>query len=124
MRKLAALALTLGTFIITGCGYNMPEAKEPDHSGQSYAEALRVMCDVDKVGSIAEDDPFEAGRKRGEVISANVLNGDAIYFRTMLSVKGAAEQAADLRKEAKDCGIDRCALADNLEKTGAGGLSP
>lgn len=118
-----ALAIAALALAAAGC-HTTPDPVEPQTPRQTYPEALRVMCDVDKVGGIASDDPFEAGRKRAEVIQANVENPDGIYFRTLLSVKGAAEQAAELRKEAKDAGITPCALADELEKTGAGGIAP
>jgi hypothetical protein len=123
MRNTLALAAAV-TLAAAGCGYSTPEPKEPEPSGQTYAEALRVMCDVDELGGISSDDPFEAARKRTEIIQAKVENGDAIYLRTMLSVKGAAEQATELRSEAKEAGIGQCALADDLEKTGAGGIAP
>lgn len=117
----ASVALALA---VVGCGYSTPEPKEPDIGGPTYGEALRVMCEVDKLGGISTEDPFEAGRKRTEVIQANVENPDGIYFRTLLSVKGAAEQAAELRKEAKEAGLETCALADDIEKAGAGGIAP
>lgn len=120
MRNTLALA---AAFAVAGC-HATPDAREPEPSGQTYAEALRVMCDVDQLAGISGEDPFEAGRKRKEFIQANVDNGDGIYLRTMLSVKGAAEQAAELRAEAKEAGIARCALADDIEQTGAGGLAP
>ena len=123
MRNTLPLAAALA-FAAAGCGYTTPDPVEPQITRQTYPEALRVMCDVDKLGAIASDDPFEAGRKRGEVIQANVENPDGIYFRTLLSVKGAAEQGAELRKEAKEAGITPCALADELEKSGAGGIAP
>jgi hypothetical protein len=42
----------------------------------------------------------------------------------VLSVKGAGEQAKMLREQARMLGVPRCALADALERTGMGGLSP
>jgi hypothetical protein len=118
------LFLAAASFLATAGCLATPEPKEPEPTGQTYAEALRVMCDVDKIGAIASDDPFEAGRLRTEAMKANVDNGDAIYLRTMLSVKGPAEQAAELRAEAKEAGIASCALADELETSGGGGIAP
>jgi len=110
---------------IAGCAYDIPPPKDPDLGGQSYPEALRAFCEVDKLAGIAGDeDIFEVGRKRTDWLRAHVENPDGIYLRTIISVKGPAEQAADLREEAKDHGLASCALADNLEKTGVGGISP
>lgn len=124
MRLQAILGSALFCLFVSACGYHAVEPKEPEFQGQSYADALKVICDVDKRGAVATDDPFEASRKRTEIIQAQVENPDAIYLRTMLSVKGAAEQGAELRKEAIDAGLKECALADDLEKTGIGGLAP
>lgn len=110
---------------LAGCAYSEPPAKSPDYDGQSYPEAVRVLCDVDRLAGIgADEDPLSAGRRRTDYIQAHVENPDGIYLRTMISVKGAAEQAADLRAEAKETGLSGCALADELEKSGAGGVSP
>lgn len=110
---------------LAGCGYSEQPVKSPEYAGQSYPEAVRVLCDVDRLAGInAEDDPLAAGRQRTEFIQSHVENPDGIYFRTMISVKGASEQAADLRAEAKEAGLSGCALADDLEKNGAGGIAP
>ncbi len=95
------------------------------HAGQSYLDAIQSICDVDRLASItADDDPLSAGAKRSAWIQQHVENPDGIYLRTMLSVKGAGDQATALREEAKGVGLARCALADEIEKSGAGGLSP
>lgn len=128
MKKSAAfVAMVLGPFFssLAGCGYDIPPPKEPEIGGQSYPEAIQAFCEVDKLAGIAADeDPFEVGRKRTEWLRAHVENPDGIYLRTVISVKGPADQAVDLREEAKEHGLARCALADDLEKTGLGGISP
>jgi hypothetical protein len=102
-----------------------PEAKAPQPSGQSLPEALTVMCDVDRLASIQSDaDPLGAGAKRTAWVNEHVENPDGIELRTLMSVKGASEQAEMLRARAKAAGITRCALADALEKSGVGGLAP
>jgi hypothetical protein len=124
MIERTALAL-LAAAALSGCGYNAIEPKEPEPPGQSYPEAVRVFCDVDKLAGLAtDDDRITLGQKRGAWIKDHVENPDGIYLRTILSVKGAADQASELRREAKETGISRCALADDLEKNGDGGLAP
>jgi hypothetical protein len=123
MHKLLSTAALFA--LVSGCTYDMPPPQEPDLGGQSYAEAIKVFCDVDRLARIpADHDPLALGRARTDFIQERVENPDGIYLRTMLSVKGAAEQAAMLREEAKEIGLDRCALADDLEKDGVGGVSP
>lgn len=131
MKKRAALklGLMLGFAAVTaaGCQASAPEAKSPENAEgkQSYAQAIALMCDVDKLGSIdAGEDPMNAGQKRSDWLSGRVDNPDGIYFRTLLAVKTAEEQAAALRDEAKKSGLGGCALSDSLEKEGMGGLVP
>ena len=61
---------------------------------------------------------------RSAWINEHVDNPDGIELRTVLSVKGAAEQAKMLREQARMLGVPGCALADALEKNEMGGLSP
>lgn len=83
-----------------------------------------MMCDVDKLAGLSgEADPISVGQRRTEWISQHVDNPDAIELRTLMSVKGAGEQASMLRDEAKGCGISSCALAGAIEADG-GGLAP
>lgn len=122
MRRLLGLTAVA---LASACTYDAPPPNEPVFTGQSYAQAIQVMCDVDRLADVSpDDDPLTAGQKRKEWIQANVENPDGIYLRTLLSTKGAGDQAKDLREEAAGVGLARCALADVLEKDGAGGLSP
>lgn len=120
MRNLAlALALALPACTST------PEPRAPEPPGQSFPAAVAMMCDVDRqAGLSAEADPLGIGAKRTAWITEKVDNPDAIELRTLLSVKGATEQARMLRQHAKGCGVGSCALADSLEKNETGGLSP
>ncbi len=108
-----------------GACMSTPEPRAPAPAGQSFKEAISVMCDVDKLAGVdADADPLGAGVKRTAYVNAHVDNPDGIELRTLLSVKGAADQARMLRERAKEAGEARCALADTLEKSGTGGLSP
>ena len=121
MRKLLVAVVVL---LLPAC--TRPEPAAPAVQGQTYAQAVAIVCDVDRLAGItaAEADPLALGQQRTEYVNAHVENPDGIYLRTMLSVKGAAEQATMLRAEAKKAGMSRCALADALAAEGTGGLSP
>jgi hypothetical protein len=119
MRPVLALLL----LVLPACTVaEAPPARAP---GQCYADALALICDVDHLAGLdAEADPIAVGQKRTEWIQGHADNPDAIELRVLMSVKGAGEQATMLRSQAKQAGLTKCALADSLEKTGAGGLSP
>jgi hypothetical protein len=104
----------------------MPAASCPSPEEQkAYAAALVKMCDVDRqAGLSVEAEPLAVGAKRTAWISENVGNPDIIELRTLMSVKGANEQADMLRARIKAAGLVGCPLADSLAKTGEGGLSP
>ena len=123
-RYFPVVALSLSPLVVA-CAYTAPPPTDPEFRGQTYPQAMAAFCDVDKLAGVnKEDDPFEVGRQRTEWIRANVENPDGIYLRTILSTKGPADQAKDLREEAKEVGLNTCALADDLEKTGMGGIAP
>jgi hypothetical protein len=119
MRPLLALLLAA----LPAC--SVAEAQPARAPGQCYADALTVMCDVDRLAGVDPDaDPITVGQRRTEWIEGHAENPDSIELRVLMSVKGASEQAEMLRSQAKQAGLPRCALADSLEKLGAGGLSP
>jgi hypothetical protein len=100
------------------CARPPPAEPEPT-GGQSYCEALELICDVDhRAGLASEDDPLERTQRREEFLSDNVKNPDAIYFRTLLKVQGPAEKAAALRREAKKAGLARCHYAERVDDEG------
>jgi hypothetical protein len=92
-----------------------PAPKEPEYRGQSYREALRVMCKVDELAGLARTvDPLEKSQAREDWLNERIENPDAIYFRTLLKVKSAEEKSAELHAEAKKAGLDTCPLADTI----------
>jgi hypothetical protein len=124
MRNLVVVGLVAVAVQLSACT-STPEPRAPEPPGQSFAAAMTVMCDVDRqAGLSAETDPLGVGAKRTAWIMDKVDNPDAIELRTLMSVKGAAEQARMLRGGAKGCGVAQCALADSLEKNDVGGISP
>ena len=83
------------------------------------------MCDVDRQAGLSPDaEPLAVGAKRTAWITDNVPYPDVIELRTLMSVKGAAEQAGMLRDCARAAGLKGCALAESLARSGEGGLSP
>jgi hypothetical protein len=92
-----------------------PPPKEPEYQGQSYREAVLLICKVDELaGLVAADDPLEKSQKREDWLNEQVKNPDAIYFRTLLKVESADEKAAALRDEAKKAGLEGCPLAETI----------
>ena len=64
------------------------------------------------------------GRLRSEWLRDHIENPDAIYFQTMICVRTPSEQAAEIREQAKKAGIAMCALADSIDHSSVGALSP
>ena len=125
MRNLFVVVVVLALAVALSACVATPGPRAPEPPGQSFAAAVAMMCDVDRQAGLSADaDPLGVGARRTAWITDKVDNPDAIELRTLLSVKGAAEQAQMLRARAKGCGVGACALADSLEKNEAGGLSP
>jgi hypothetical protein len=123
-------SLLLASFSIVlamGCGASQapePEAA-PQNTGQTFADAVKLMCEVDqRAGLTAEEDPLAIGQQRTTWLADHIENPDGIEFRTIVSVKGPEEQAQMIRAKAKQIGMEKCALADSIEATSTGGLSP
>lgn len=124
MRHLLPFALALAACALAACAAPCPPKPAPS-GGQSFEAALGVICDVDHLAGLRPDaDPLGVGNQRSSWLAAHADNPDAIELRTLMSVKGPADQAQMLREQAKSHGVVRCALADELEKSGVGGLSP
>ena len=84
-----------------------------------------MICDVDQLSGLSpQEDVLAVGQKRSDWLEDHVENPEGIYLRTVLSVKPAEEQATEMRSQAQKIGLARCALADSIEGTGTGGLSP
>jgi hypothetical protein len=115
--SIAAGLLVLG--LLAGACARPPPQEPEAETGQSFAEALTLICDVDRRAGIADDaDPLERIQQREEWLSDQVKNPDAIYFRTLLKVQGPVEKAAALEEEARKLGILRCALAETVREEG------
>jgi hypothetical protein len=123
-----AFAYSFGLIILLACAGKEPAAQPAASGAQSFEQALELICDVDelrkKEAPDAEEDAMAVGRLRTRILNERVESPDGIFLLTMLSVKGAKEQAALLRKELAAAGGQRCRLADSLEADELGALSP
>jgi hypothetical protein len=118
------LPLSLLLLALPACASRPPPKTEAD-TGQCLSDAVAMICDVDRLASLSsEAEPLAVGQKRSAWLAARVENPDGIELETRLSVKGAADQAKMIREKAREVGLRQCALADSLERDGAGGLSP
>lgn len=124
MRQPTSLSFLSLLLVLPACA-TAPEPRTVAPAGQTFPDAVAMLCDVDRLAGItAEGEPLSVGVKRTAWIAEHVENPDGIELRTLLSVKGAEEQAKMLRERASSIGLTRCALADSMEKTGSGGISP
>ncbi|NUP06545.1 MAG: hypothetical protein HOW73_10850 [Polyangiaceae bacterium] len=115
MRRLALLAV-----LAVGCSpwkYTVTnEPSGPGPSGQTYKQAVKVMCDVDHLAALEADEPDElADPKRFTYLDQAVDNPDGIYLRTLLSVKFGEDRACLLRDAQHEVGLEACALADRSQ---------
>ena len=103
----------------SGCGPSSAEPAPSRPPEQSYRAALELWCHVDdRAGLTALEDPIEKSQRRSDWLTDHVKNPDAIYLKTLLSVKSQADQAKELRAEAKGAGVGPCPLADSMERGG------
>jgi len=115
-----ARAVSLLALALSACaGPEIDPANVPDN-GQTYRDAVTTMCGVDETIGVGSDtDVLELADRRHEYLEGHVKHPDGIYFYTLFRTQGPKEQAQALRKEAKDVGLARCALADTLAAEGS-----
>ena len=107
----------LASVVYMGCGAAEAQSPPPETQGQTYRQAIELMCDVDKLARLSPDDnPIMLGQQRNDWMAQHVENPDGIFFQTVFSVKTVKDKAGLLRKEIKVVGLERCALADSLEQ--------
>jgi hypothetical protein len=93
-----------------------PAARSPSREEQSYADAIRMICEVDQRTDADPDDVLGVSAAREEYLIARVKNGDGIYFLTLFRVNGPKEQAVMLEKEASGAKITSCPLLATLRQ--------
>ena len=115
----ASAGLVLLIVFAAGCGPSSAEPAPCRPPDQSYHAALELWCQVDERAGLGTlEDPIEKSQRRSDWLTDHVKNPDAIYLKTMLSVKTQTDQAKELRAEAKGAGVAACPLADTLERGG------
>jgi hypothetical protein len=126
------LVLSASVLSLIACGPE-PPPRSPAREEQSYAESIRIICEVDRLANADPEDVLGVSAAREEYLIAHIKNGDGAYFLTLFRVNGPKEQAAMLEKEASDAKITSCPLLAALkqqedppttpsaERTGAGG---
>ena len=101
--------------VIAACGPHSPKSSQEPESGQTFSQALELMCQVDeKAGLDAEEDPIGVEGARVDWIHQHIDNGDAIELFTLMRVKSHSEQAEMLRRNTEKALVAECALADAL----------
>ena len=121
-----SLLLASLSIVLAACGASQePQPQAAPQNGQTFADAVKLMCEVDqRAGLTAEEDPLAIGQQRSAWLADHIDNPDGIEFRTLVSVKGPEEQAQMIRAKAKEVGVEKCPLADSIEATSVGGISP
>ncbi len=103
---------------VSACGPEEP-AKSP-HQGQSFAEAMELLCNVDaRLGVSAEDNPISIDMERHDWFMTHVKNPDGIELVTLLRVKTDSQRVTMLRNAAHRAALTRCALASALQRSAA-----
>jgi hypothetical protein len=100
---------------LIACGPE-PPPRSPPREEQSYAESIRIICEVDRLANADPEDVLGVSAAREECLIAHVKNGDGIYFLTLFRVNGPKEQIAMLQKEASDAKITSCPLLATLRQ--------
>lgn len=97
-------------------GCSQKKAEEPKNdNGQSFEEAMRLVCYVDDHIQANDADPLELDQARSDFLQDRVKNPDAIYERTLWRTKSNSERAKTIRSLAKKAKVEGCPYADSLE---------
>ena len=88
----------------------------PLGEGQTYADAIKLICEVDKHLVAPEGtSEIEMGQLRQDYIVENTKNPDAIFFITIWRTKPPAEQVNLLTQEAVEQKLPECPLAKSID---------
>lgn len=83
--------------------------------GQSFEEAMSLVCNVDQHVRVADANLLEREQLRNDFLQDHVKNGDVIYHRTLWRVQATKERANTIRELAGQCELAKCPYADTLE---------
>lgn len=96
-----------------GCA-SQQEAPKASESGQSFEEAMSLVCNVDQHVKVDEANLLEREQLRNDFLQDHVKNPDVIYHRTLWRVQATKERAKTIRDLAGQCSLAKCAYADTL----------
>lgn len=103
--------------VLACCCSSQKKAEEPkDDNGQSFGEAMRLVCHVDEHIAADDADPLELDQRRSDFLQDHVKNPDAIYHRTLWRTKSNVERAKTIRKLSREANVESCPYADRLEQ--------
>jgi len=103
----------LGVSGVLGCA-SQQEAPKTAESGQSFEEAMNLVCNVDQHVKVDEANLLEREQLRNDFLQDHVKNPDVIYHRTLWRVQATKERANTIRDLAGQCSLSKCAYADTL----------
>lgn len=110
--------------LIASAGCAASETKVACPEKEAHDLAVKTICFVDEQVAFEDGEaPLERSRRRSEWLDA-AANPEAIYLKTMLSVKPSSEQSQTLREEARDAKLKSCPLADEIERDELSALAP
>jgi hypothetical protein len=108
--------------VFAGCAASETKVACPEK--EAHDLAVKTICFVDEQVAYAEDEPtLDRSRRRSQWLDA-VASPEAIYLKTMLSVKPSSEQSQALRQEAREAKLASCPLADEIERDELSALAP
>jgi hypothetical protein len=90
-----------------------PPAPVPGPSGQTYCQAVEVICDVDRRAGVDPADVVAADQQRFGYLEAHVDNPEGVYLRTILSASTPAERAVIMRDAQREAGLAACSYAES-----------
>jgi hypothetical protein len=112
-----AILCSAAALALFACAEPGPPPGRAPEGGQSYEEAIALICNVDQAARIEADaSVLDVAERRHDFLQERVKNPDGIYFYTIFRTQGPREQAASLRSEVREHRLKGCALADALER--------
>lgn len=106
--------------VLVACASGQEAARSP-HEGQTFREAVQLICDVDARAGIADaDDELIVEETRVAWLSEQISNPDGIELHTLVRAKAPGEAAELLRGASKQVELASCPLAESLGALGAG----
>lgn len=103
----------LAILLLVACA-SEPPARSPPRETQGYEQAVRILCDADRLAGVDPEDPLEAEAKRTEYLVAHVKNSDGIYLLTLFRSSDPRAQLALLDEAVADTKLSSCPLRATL----------